>query len=153
MAAKEDAKKVISEELNSLRQKIIDNHLKAGQKASGRTIASLRVEVSDDGGTLFGRKAFGTLETGRRGGKVPRGFYQIILQWMKDKGINVEKPKTFAYFVARKIAREGTKLYRQGGRADIYSNEIPKTEESIMERISVLLGAEIESININSSKE
>lgn len=150
---KSDAKKVISEELNNLRKKIIDNHLKAGQKASGRTINSLRIEVDDAGGTLFGRKAFGTLETGRRGGNVPKGFYNIILQWMKDKGINVEKPKTFAYLVARKIAREGTKLYRQGGRADIYSNEIPKTTESILGRLSEMLVAEVESINVNSSKE
>ena len=153
MITKEDAKKVVQEELNALRQKIIDNHLRAGQKASGRTIASLHVEVDESEGTLFGRKAFGTLETGRRGGKVPKGFYHIILQWMKDKRINVEKPKTFAYFVARKIAREGTKLYRQGGRDDIYSNEIPKTEESILSRITGLLSAEVESININSKKE
>ena len=149
MIDKAEARKVVQEELNALRQKIIDNHLRAGQKASGRTIQSLHVDVDDDGGTLFGRKAFGTLETGRRGGKVPKGFYHIILQWVKDKGINVEKPKTFAYFVARKIAREGTKLYRQGGRDDIYSNEIPKTEESILKRITGLLGAEVEHININ----
>lgn len=153
MITKDDAKKVVSEELQALRQKIIDNHLKAGQKASGKTIASLRIEVDDDGGTLFGRKAFGTLETGRRGGRVPKGFYYIIQQWMKDKGIQVEKPKTFAYFVARKIAREGTQLYRQGGRSDIYSNEIPKTTESVLSRITGLLGASVDSINYNSKKE
>lgn len=153
MITKQDAKRIVSEELQSLRQRIIDNHLKAGQKASGRTIASLRVDVGDDGGTLFGRKAFGTLETGRRGGRVPKGFYQIILQWVKDKGIQVEKPKTFAYFVARKIAKEGTQLYRQGGRSDIYSNEIPKTTESVLNRITGLLGAEVESINLNSKSE
>ena len=153
MITKEDARKVVSEELESLRQRIIENHLRAGQKASGRTIASLHVETDNDGGILFGRKAFGTLETGRRGGKVPKGFYHIIYQWMQDKGIQVEKPKSFAYLVARKIAREGTKLYRQGGRDDIYSSEIPKTEESILSRITGLLSAEVESININSKKE
>lgn len=153
MITKGDASKVISEELESLRQRIIDNHIKAGQKASGKTIASLRVEVDDDGGTLFGRKAFGTLETGRRGGGVPKGFYQIIYQWMQDKGIRVEKPKSFAYLVARKIAREGTKLYRQGGRDDIYSNEIPKTIESIGNKVRGLLSTEVEHINLNSKNE
>lgn len=150
VTTKQDAAKVINDELLQLRQRIIDNHLRAGQKASGRTIQSLRVEASEDEGTLYGRKAFGTLETGRRGGRVPAGFYQIILQWVRDKGIQVEKPKTFAYFVARKIAREGTSLYRQGGRADIYSNEIPKTTESIEKRIMALFAAEVESINLNS---
>lgn len=153
IATKDEAKKIINDELLQLRQRIIDNHLRAGQKASGRTIQSLRVESSEDGGTLFGRKAFGTLETGRKGGRVPAGFYQIILQWVKDKGIQVEKPKTFAYFVARKIAREGTSLYRQGGRADIYSNEIPKTVESIGKRIMGVLSMEVERINLNSNEE
>lgn len=153
MINKEDARKVVQEELESLKKRIIDNHLRAGQKASGKTIASMHVESSDDGGVLFGRKAFGTLETGRRGGRVPKGFYHIILQWVRDKGIQVEKPKTFAYFVAKKIAREGTSLFRQGGRDDIYSNEIPKTTDSVLSRITGLLGASVESININSKKE
>ena len=153
MISKEDARKVVQEELESLKKRIIDNHLRAGQKASGRTIASMHVESSDDGGVLFGRRAFGTLETGRRGGRVPKGFYHIILQWVRDKGIQVEKPKTFAYFVARKIAREGTSLFRQGGRDDIYSNEIPKTTESVLSRITGLLGASVEHINLNSKKE
>lgn len=145
--------KVVREELENLKQKIIDNHLRAGQKASGRTIASLRIEATDDTGILFGRKAFGTLETGRRGGRVPKGFYHIILQWVKDKGIQVENPKTFAWFVSRKIAREGTSLYRQGGRADIYSNEIPNTTETILRRLAGAFGADVESINLNSKNE
>ena len=153
MINKEDARKVVQEELESLKKRIIDNHLRAGQKASGRTIASMHVEASDDGGVLFGRRAFGTLETGRRGGRVPKGFYHIILQWVRDKGIQVEKPKTFAYFVSKKIAREGTSLFRQGGRDDIYSNEIPKTTESVLSRITGLLGASVEHINLNSKKE
>ena len=139
--------------MENLRKKIIENHIRAGQKASGKTIASMRIEVDEQGGILFGRKAFGTLETGRKGGRVPKGFYHIILQWVRDKGIQVEKPKTFAYFVSRKIAREGTSLYRSGGRDDIYSNEIPKTTERILKRITGFLGADVESININSKKE
>lgn len=139
--------------MENLRKRIIDNHLRAGQKASGKTIASMRIEVDEQGGILFGRKAFGTLETGRKGGRVPKGFYHIILQWVKDKGIQVEHPKTFAYFVSRKIAKEGTSLYRSGGRDDIYSNEIPKTTERILRRITGFLGADVESININSKKE
>lgn len=148
-----DIRKIVDEELNALRQRIIDNHLKAGQKASGKTIASLRVEADDNGGVLYGRKAFGTLEKGRRGGRVPKGFYQIIYQWMQDKGIRVERPKSFAYLVARKIAREGTKLYRQGGRDDIYSNEIPKAVDNIGDKIVGSFGMEVEHINLNSKNE
>lgn len=150
---KDDTKLVIQQELESLKKRIIANHERAGQVASGRTRASLRVEVNDKGGILWGRKAFGTLETGRKPGKVPRGFYQIILQWVKDKKINVDNPKTFAYFVSKKIANEGTELFRKGGRADIYSNEIPTTIDNIAKRIIGYMGVEVEHINLNSNED
>ena len=146
---KNEALVIVHDELEQLRQRIIANHRAAGQVASGRTIQSLRVEKTDEGGVLYGRKAFGTLETGRKGGKVPRGFYKIILQWMEDKGIQVEKPKSFAFLVSRKIAKEGTLLYRMGGRNDIYSPEVKKAMEAVEIRIGALFGEEVEHINLN----
>jgi hypothetical protein len=148
----QEAKNILQQELEDLKKRIIANHEHAGQVASGRTRASLRVETSDEGGVLWGRSPFGTLETGRKPGKVPKGFYHIILQWVKDKGIKVDNPKTFSYFVSRKIAREGTELFRSGGRADIYSNEIPVTIENIGNRMVVLIGIEVEHINLNSNE-
>lgn len=136
-----------------MRQRIIENHIRAGQKASGKTISSLRVYVNDNQGTLFGRQAFGVLETGRKPGKVPKGFYQTIQQWVKDKGIQVENPKSFAYLVARKIAREGTELHRQGGRADIYSPEIEKTTQEIMNRAFAVFKDDVTHINLNSNED
>lgn len=150
MDKRAEIKQVLSEELEELKKRIINNHVAAGQVASGRTARSLRVEVTDDAATLYGRRAFGTLETGRKPGRVPQGFYQIILQWTKDKGIQVDNPKSFAYLVARKIAREGTRLYRNGGRTDIYSNEVEKTIENIMNRVFGVLDKEIEHIHLNS---
>lgn len=150
---KDEALQIVDDELQSLRQRIIANHEAAHQVASGKTIASLKVEITESGGILWGRQAFGTLETGRSSGKVPKGFYQIIQQWITDKGIQVEKPKSFAYLVARKIAMEGTVLYRKGGRSDIYSPEIKKTITSIMNRVLGIFETEVESININSINE
>ena len=94
--------------------------------ASGRTVGRLAV-VSDDKGLrlgLFGNShaPLGTLEVGRAGGKVPAGFYQIIKQWTRDKGLQFgteSERGTFAYFVARKIAREGTQRHRLP--VDVYS--------------------------------
>lgn len=152
MGSKEEAKKVISEELNALRQRIIDNHIRAKQRASGRTIESLKVVVDDNHGILYGRQAFDVLETGRRPGKVPKGFYQIIQQWVKDKNIQVEKPKSFAYLVARKIANEGTELFRNGGRADIYSPDVEKTINNIMDRVFGIIVDGVTHINLNSNE-
>lgn len=147
-----DVKKILSEELESLRKRIIANHEAAGQVASGRTRDSLRVEATDDEGILFGRYPFGTLETGRKPGKVPKGFAAIIEQWVKDKGIKPKDPESFPYRVARKIEKEGTELYRSGKTEDIYSSEIPKTIESIGDRITGALGIEVEHINLNSNE-
>ena len=170
----EEARKIISEELEALRQRIIDNHRNAGQIASGRTVASLNVVMRDNGGTLFGRQAFGTLERGRKAGKTPQGFVSIIKQWIKDKGLTIPsipyirrpserwQPKyspeerglnSLAGAIVYKIRTEGTRLFRDGGRSDIYTPEIEITKTNINQRISVLLQAQIMSINENISNE
>lgn len=144
---------VIGGELDLLRKRIIENHERAGQVASGRTRASLRVELTEDGGILWGRKAFGVLETGRRAGKVPKNFSQIIMQWAEDKGIRPKNPKSFAFLVARKIAREGTRLYRQGGGENIYSPEAQETIDNIMKKVLGIMDAEVEHINLNFKED
>lgn len=158
---------VLREELENLKQAIIKNHFAAGQRASGRTAASLRVEVNETEGTLWSRSPFGTLETGRQAGKVPANFRSIIRQWMQDKGIKArpmpyktDRPHKYtaeergelslAFLIARKIEREGTSLFRKGGRDDIYSNVIPATRERILMRIVELLRAEVKSIKLNN---
>ena len=157
---------ILQEELDKLRMNIIANHLKAGQKASGRTAASLHVEVTEDGGTLWGRKAFGVLETGRKAGRVPQNFQQIIMKWMSDKGIKAapipyltNRPHKYtpqqrgqmrlSYFIAKKIREQGTKLFRSGGRDDIYSREIEKTMQNVGDRMLTLIKTEVEHIKLN----
>jgi len=147
-----DQKTILKSELESLRDRIIQNHIAAGQKASGKTIQSLLVDVTEDQGELTGRGFFAVLETGRKGGKVPKGFQAIILKWAKDKGISIDNPKSFAFLVARKIAREGTLLHRTGGRTDIYSREIPKTIENVLRRLGDDQVTEIMNIFINAEK-
>ena len=144
---------ILREELEALKERIIANHRQAGQVASGKTIASMQVNIDGDTGELVGRPFFGTLETGVKPWKnaasmkkVPASFNAIIEQWIKDKGLNLN-----SWAVSYKIIHEGTKLYRQGGRADIYSNEIPKTIESVGQRLLVIYDKQItETIKLNS---
>jgi hypothetical protein len=167
----EPVKNIVINELDALKQRIAANIVSTGQNASGRTIASLRIEEYDNGAKLLGRFPFGTFETGRNPGKVPGSFAGIILQWMKDKGIKAEpmpylrtpsekwQPKytpeqrgdfSLAGAIAHKIKTEGTKLHRSGGRADVYSNEIPITIENIRKQIAGIYKQEIQTININT---
>lgn len=126
--------------------------------ASGRTSASLRVEKYERGVRLVGgtdgthkvsdapsgidaadTAPIPTLEFGRAGGgnpPVPRGFYYIIREWTREKGLSFASESergTFAYFLARKIAREGTK--RNQISADVYSTPVMNARERIEEII------------------
>lgn len=157
-----EAQAIVSEELNSLKARIIDNMRNAGAVASGRTIASLKVVPTETGSALVSdeRMPFGTLETGRRGGRIPAGFTAIILDWMRSKGIQAQvsgnrsqesADRSLAYLISRKIAREGTSLFRRGGRNTIYSQEIPKTVAAVERRIGALFDAYVEeSIKLNN---
>lgn len=121
-----DIRQDIEAILERCKADIATNMETQGVNASGRTVGSLAV-VSDGAGVrlgLFGdnHAPLGTLEVGRAGGKVPAGFYQIIKQWTRDKGLQFgteTERGTFAYFVARKIAREGTQRHRLP--VDVYS--------------------------------
>lgn len=147
-----EVQNIIFEELEDLRKRIISNIDSTGRRASGRTSGSMHTVISENRGILFGRMAFGTLETGRKSGKVPAGFYQIIKQWVIDKGISFDSQSernSFAYLVSRKIAREGTQLYRTGAEADVYTTEVPETIERIKDRVGFLMRLEFESIKLN----
>ena len=159
---------ILTEELGTLKATIINNIRATGQWASGKTAASMAVMVSGSIGELVGRRAFGTLETGRRGGRVPRNFAAIIYDWMQAKGIHADpmpyktsRPhkyteqergdRTMAYFIARTIRREGTRLYREGGRDDVYSRAIPTTIERINSRLSgIYVAAVAQQIKLNA---
>lgn len=161
---------IIYQELDELKARIIQNHTAAGQVASGRTAKSLRIEVDEDSGRLFGRSPFGTLETGRKGGKVPRQFYLIIRKWMADKGIQAppipyktDRPHKYtpeemgalsmAAAIAETIRKKGTKLYRDGGRNDIYSKEIEKTRKILAERLSRFIIQKMQHIKLNTETQ
>lgn len=116
---------------------IRNNMENKGINASGRTSASLKVESYENGIRLISSgeniAPFGTIEVGRKGGKVPKGFAQILYQWSIDKAISFDKDRerrTFAYLLARKIAREGTDRNRNP-RADIYSEVIKKVVQDV----------------------
>lgn len=174
MDTRGEAKAIIGKELEQLRRTIIAHHLAAGQRASGRTKQSLRVEFTEDSGTLYGRQAFGALETGRAGGGVPRTFAQTIRQWILDKGIPYKPypytrqpsenwtPKytpeergliSLSGAIAYKIRKEGTKLYREGGMVDIYSSEVPKTVQNILDGLFGILEKDVTHINLHSNEK
>ena len=131
----EEIRQILREELEDLRRRIAANMANADQIVSGRTRDSMQVEIRDNGGVLTGRRAFATLETGSRPWskqpkRVPKFFADLIGEWIDKRGLDMNK-----WAVAHTIIRKGSKLYREGGRADIYSPELQPTIDRIGERI------------------
>ncbi|MDR0687839.1 MAG: hypothetical protein LBF55_04015, partial [Prevotellaceae bacterium] len=137
---------ILREELDTLLRDIIARHEAAGQVASGRTRDSFEVAVEGLHGSIMGYKWPGpVLETGRKGGKVPYGFKNIIREWIVAKGLRFTDEKQldrWAAAIAWKIAREGTKLYRSGGHEDIFETPFEEFKERLAARIAVFYAAE-----------
>lgn len=162
---------ILAEELGSLKAAITNNIRTTGQWASGATAASMQVHVTGDTGELLGRRAFGTLETGRGPGRVPRNMVDIIYEWMQHKGIHgtpmpyrrpgphkwptsqVRGDMSLAGAISHNIAMYGTSLYRNGGRDDVYSRAIPETVARINARLGGIFKATIESQIKSNLKE
>lgn len=162
----------ILQTLNNLRAQIQANMANKGINASGRTSASFVAEQYEGGyrlvlkhdmqvpvdlsprgmhlGQVFaGVAPLETLEIGRPGGNVPKGFYYIIKQWTRDKGLSFgseSERQTFSYFTARKIAKEGTRRHEK--HVGVYTIPSNRAQEQIRADIRAAISGAI----INAAK-
>lgn len=126
-------------ELEQLIENVKGAHIAAGQATSHQTMDSWRVERMANGAAWVGSAYTGVLDTGRRGGKVPYDFADIIQRWAEAKGLPEASDPQFAHAVMWKIRREGSKLFREGGRHDIIQDNITKAEQSIKEKVVAIV--------------
>ena len=148
--------------LETARQKIVGNIDSQNIKASGRTQSALKVEdrgehivLLDDGSGA----PFETLQYGRKGGKIPTGFRSILKEWLIVKNIAVEPipyktakggkytPQErglmkMAYFLSKKIAKDGTKRYSQPNE-NVYTEAINEAIDKIEKTLTSYVKSEI----------
>jgi hypothetical protein len=92
-----------------------------------------------DGKTLIiysSEKYFTVLEDGRKPGKQPPS--DPIEEWVKQRGLDNDiSAKSLAYLIARKIGREGSLLYKQGGNSGIISDYLNEAyiEENLTKKL------------------
>ena len=161
-------KQIVVAILAKARDDVRANMQAKGINASGRTSASIIVRETDTGVQLVGGKPgqhivsgqprgvdvladdtapIPTLEIGRPGGNVPKGFYYILKQWTRDKGIPFAKEserQTFAYFLAKRIAREGTRRHEMP--EDVYTTPAKEAAQAIQKDLTLLVNTEILSV-------
>lgn len=142
---------ILNKHLHDLVDIIDRNMATQGRHVFRHTIDSARVEVKGGTGILWGNGSFFALEGGRKGGRVPVGFYKIILDWVKERGIEdvngKYKQSSVAWFIANKIREDGSKMYRDHTFQDIFSKAVKDEIDSIELEISTAVSSEIEYLN------
>lgn len=153
--------KIVRASLERIKKRIIANMSANRRNASGRSVDSLYIETTRVGGTLHGLRSFVAMETGRKGGKIPKGFADIILQWIKDKGISFysthpgspdTQMKSAAYLISRHIANKGTALNLITSQ-DIYSKAVETEYQILQSQILASFGSQVRYINEKYAKE
>lgn len=136
----------IYSKVEELKNEIIRRHKAAGQYTTGKTASSFRVEKYDKGVRLYGAKYAGVLERGRKPGKVPFNFMDILIKWADAKGIsfrNQTDARSWAWCVSRKIRNEGTKMYAEGRTEDIFTTPVEELKSKLKKGIPSVFKTEI----------
>lgn len=154
-----EIKDILKSHLETIKAKVVERMVQQKRNASGKSVASLAVTVDDTSAALWGAKSFLVMENGRGPGPVPMGFFEIIYNWAKAKGISAKAKagqqqltvegalRSFSGAVAYNIMKKGTKLYRSKEHDDIYSAVIKAELEKMHGEMCISLLDQISIIN------
>ena len=136
---------IISEQTNSFMDQIRSNIQASGQYATGKSSESIYSLISESGGIysieVNAKPFFSVLETGRKPTPDKKPSYSMIeniKEWTNAKGL----PESAAWAIAVNINKKGTKLWQQGGRQDIYTNEKEPFIKTLFEELAKEIGDE-----------
>ncbi len=118
---------ILRRNLEQLKEDIIQRQKDNDEWASGKTAAGYEIGAEQSHGWLSGYRYVPVLEHGRKPGKVPYGFNEIIQRWMEAKGIQPRDGETIeraARSIAWVIKTKGTFLHRYGYEVDIFQTPI-----------------------------
>ena len=133
-------KQILNDELVILQRDIVQQQKDSGAWASGKTAAGYDISFDGDShGKLIGFSYVGVLERGRKPGKVPYDFKEVIKRWIIAKGLqsqNGESLERMASSIAWVIHKEGTVLHRNGYKVDIFDTPLRDFSERLTNKIA-----------------
>lgn len=131
--------KAISDQNNNFISKVRANLASTGTDATGESSKSLTYLIIAQGdvvtSTIYAKPFFGVVETGRKATpdkKPSRDMITNIEKWVAVRG----KPENMVWAIATKIQKEGTELFRKGGRTDIYTDLIPGYIDDMLNEVT-----------------
>lgn len=127
---------VLQEEMELLRDDLIIKYDELGMRASSEWANTAKVEASQTKGIIYAQYYTEQLVNGREPGKFPP--ISMIEKWILDKEIPLVNItiSSLAFLIARKIAREGTEYFKQGGTDLISAVITPERIQSIIDKVS-----------------
>jgi hypothetical protein len=132
---------ILAIEFEAIKKDLIIKHNQLKMKASGNWQSSLSVDIGGNQdltiARIYGEHYTEQLVLGRAPGKFPP--IKAIEKWISDKGISAIgkqiKISSLAFLIARKIAKEGTKYFQQGGTDLVSSVFTPERIQGIIDKI------------------
>lgn len=133
----------LNKEFEAIRKDLIIRYNELGMRASGdfeKAEVLIDEKQTKLSASILGQKYTEQLVYGRANGKMPP--VQAIEKWIVEKGLTpIEKGLTvssLAFLIARKIAKEGTRYFRQGGTDLISSVVTPERLDKIINQVGVI---------------
>lgn len=121
----ESIRKILDTENADFIGRIRDNLSRTGTNATMESSQSIHAVISEEGARIineiFAKPFFSVVETGRKptpDKKPSREMIENITKWASVRG-----NEDFVWAIAVNINKKGTKLWQQGGRTDIYTDE------------------------------
>jgi hypothetical protein len=135
----------ISKLLDDVAQAYIDDQIKKGIFASGKSASEMRPVATETEGTLYGSGYWYQLKHGRKPGKFPP--IDMILEWIRVKQITPRDNKTterqLAFLFARKIAQKGTNIFQKRSPAIDVDAKVKALTDKFLQDISRQFKGEI----------
>lgn len=127
---------ILSREFDMLIDDLIAKHRELGMPASNQWIETLENRSERLSGQVWGQDYTEQLVNGREPGKFPP--IKMIEKWIYDKGITPDNitVSSLAFLIARKIAKEGTEYFKQGGTDLVDAVITPQRIQSIIDKVS-----------------
>jgi hypothetical protein len=121
---------------------LIPHFMSLGLNASGEWVANVKTRVEGQEGIISGRQYSEQLVYGRRPGAMPP--IAPLERWAQVKlGLSGTEARSAAFAIAKKIAKEGTEIYKEGGTDLIEILSTPDTQQRIAQYLAQQMQAEV----------